>query len=152
MGEFSSWLTLLCRPLAHHRTIGVPHPTLNPLLQLPSPLRWLTSAQGVQSLLKACFHFQTVKYSHLIPAPVGRTSASALLYTHPWIVCQKNKPSTPMPHVARKAKLRSAVMSSMHPFPWNWVAIGCAVVYYVWAAEAYSAGIRYWHCRSPEHS
>ena len=34
----------------------------------------------------------------------------------------------------------------MDPCPGNWVAIGRAVVYYVWAAQAFSAGIKCPHC------
>ena len=36
-----------------------------------------------------------------------------------------------MTHVACESTLRSVVRSSMHPCPGNWMAIGCAVVYYV---------------------
>ena len=35
----------------------------------------------------------------------------------------------------------------MHQYPGNWVATGLAVVYYAGAARAFSAGIRYRHCR-----
>ena len=55
-----------------------------------------------------------VQYRHLIPAPVNQTSASAWWCKHPWITCQKNKPSTSMTHVACKSKLRSVVRSG-HP-------------------------------------
>ena len=34
----------------------------------------------------------------------------------------------------------------MHPWAGNWVAIRRAVMYYVWAAQALSAGIKYRHC------
>ena len=56
--------------------------------------------------------------------------------------------SMPMTHVtlACESKLRSIVRSSVHPRPGNWVAIGNAVVYYVRAARAFSAGIKCWHC------
>ena len=36
----------------------------------------------------------------------------------------------------------------MHPYPGNWVAIGRAVVYYVWASHAFNAGINCRHCTS----
>ena len=51
-----------------------------------------------------------------------------------------------MTHVACKSKLRSFVRPSMDPCPGNWAAIGRAVVYYVWAAQALSAGIKCPHC------
>ena len=35
----------------------------------------------------------------------------------------------------------------MHPCPGDCVAIGHAVMYYDWAARAFSAGIRCRHCR-----
>ena len=41
-----------------------------------------------------------LQYRHLIPATVDRTSASAWLYKHQWIECQKNKPSTSKANVA----------------------------------------------------
>ena len=41
-----------------------------------------------------------LQYRHLIPAPVDRTSASAWLYKHQWMECQKNKPSTSKANVA----------------------------------------------------
>ena len=44
-------------------------------------------------------------------------------------------------HVACGSKLRSVVMSSMHPFPGNGLAIGRAVVYYARDAHAFSAKI-----------
>ena len=77
---------------------------------------------------------------------VDQTSASAWLYKPPWITCQKNKPSTPMTHVACESKLRSVVKSSMHPCPGNWVAIGRAVVYHGRAAHTFSTGTKYRHC------
>ena len=51
-----------------------------------------------------------------------------------------------MTHAACESKLRSVVRSSMHPYPGNWLAIGRAVVYYAWAARAFSAGIKCRHC------
>ena len=53
-----------------------------------------------------------------------------------------------MTHEACESKLRSVVRSSMHLCPGNWVAILRAVVYYAWAAHAFSAGIKYRHCSS----
>ena len=47
-----------------------------------------------------------------------------------------------MTHEACESKLRSVVRSSMHPYPGNRVAIGCAVVNYAWAARKCSAGIK----------
>ena len=37
-------------------------------------------------------------------------------------------------------------MSSMHLCQGNWVTIGRAVVYYAWAAHAFSTGVKCWHC------
>ena len=51
-----------------------------------------------------------------------------------------------MTHEACESKLRSVVRSSMHPYPGSWVAIERAVVYYGWAARAFSAGIKCRHC------
>ena len=34
----------------------------------------------------------------------------------------------------------------MHQSPDNWVAIGRAVAFCAWAAHAFSAGIKCWHC------
>ena len=62
----------------------------------------------------------TVQYRYLIPAPVDRTSASAWLYNHPWIICQKNNPNTPMTHAVCESSLRSVARSSMH----LWSAVG----------------------------
>ena len=84
-----------------------------------------------------------VQYRHLIPAPVDRTPASAWLYKHQWLTCQKNKPNLSMTHEACESKLRSVVRSSMHPYR---VEIGRAVVYYAWAAREFSAGIKCRHC------
>ena len=67
---------------------------------------------------------------------------------------------TPMDNMPKKAKhiysqrsLRikatfSYVKSSMNPCPGNWVVVGCAVVYYAWPVNAFSAGIKCRHCRS----
>ena len=87
------------------------------------------------------------QYRHLIPAPVDRTSASAWLYKHLWISCQTNNPSTSMTSVDCEPKLRSVVRTFKHPCPGNWVGIGRAVVYYVWAAHAFSAWVKCWQCR-----
>ena len=56
-----------------------------------------------------------------------------------------DKPSTSMTRITFESKLGSVVRSSMYPCPRNGVAIGHAVVYYAWAAHAFSAGIKYWH-------
>ena len=97
-----------------------------------------------------CLHL-FIQDSHLIRAQVDRTSASAWLYR---LVVQhivpsdnmsKNKPNTSMTHVAYDLKLRSVVRSSMHPCQHNWFAVGRAVVFYVQAAHAFSAGITRWH-------
>ena len=58
----------------------------------------------------------------------------------------RNIPTTSMTHVACESKLRLVVMSSMHPCPGNWVAIGHAVVYHDRAAHAFSSGIKCRHC------
>ena len=39
-----------------------------------------------------------VQYRHLVFAPVAVTSAANRLYKHPWMACQKNKPSTSVAH------------------------------------------------------
>ena len=65
---------------------------------------------------------------------------------HPWITCKRNKSSASMTDVACKSKLRLVVRSFMHPCPGNWVAIGCAGVYYARASHAFSAGIKCQHC------
>ena len=59
----------------------------------------------------------SVQYRHLITAPVNRTSASAWLYKHPWIICRRNEARTSMTHVAYESKLCSYMRSSMHPCP-----------------------------------
>ena len=87
-------------------------------------------------------YIRYVQYRHYILATVDRTSASAWFYKHPFITCQKNKPSTSIGHVACKSKLRSGVRSFMHPWPEKWVVIGHAVVYYAQAAHTFSAGIK----------
>ena len=48
-----------------------------------------------------------------------------------------------MNHAACESKLhvRSVVKSSMHPCPGNGMAIGRAVVHYLWAAHIFSAGM-----------
>ena len=51
-----------------------------------------------------------------------------------------------MTHVACDSKLRPFAWLSMHPCPENVVAIGCVVVYFTWAAHAFSAGIKCRHC------
>ena len=51
-----------------------------------------------------------------------------------------------MTHVACESKLCSIVRSPMHPCLNNWLAIGCAVVDYTRAANAFSLGITCWHC------
>ena len=63
----------------------------------------------------------------------------------------ENKSSTPMTHVACKAKLLSVVKLSMHPWPGNWVSIGCAVVYYAQAVHVSSAEIKCCHCTSKQY-
>ena len=50
-------------------------------------------------------------YTHLIPATVDQMSASSWLDKHPWITCQKKKPSMAMTQVACKSKLLSVVRS-----------------------------------------
>ena len=81
-------------------------------------------------------HTVCFREQNLIPAPVDRTSASEWLYKHPWISCQKNKPSTSMSHLACELKLCSIVRSSMHPCPRNWMAIRHVVVYFARTAHA----------------
>ena len=60
----------------------------------------------------------------------------------------KNKPNILMTNEACESKQRSVVRSSMHPYPENRVAVRRAVVYYAWAARAFSAGIKCLHCIS----
>ena len=62
----------------------------------------------------------------------------------------KNKPSTPMTHVACESKLVSFVRSYMHQGPRNLAAIRHAVVYNAQAAHAFSAGIKCLHCTCRE--
>ena len=88
-----------------------------------------------------------LQYRHLIPAPVDKTCVSAWLYKHLWISCQTNNPSTSMTSVDCEPKFRSVVRTFKHPCSGNWMAIGRAVVRYVWAAHALSAGIKCRHCR-----
>ena len=83
-----------------------------------------------------------LQYRILIPTPVDQTSSSALLYKHQWIT-----PSTLMTHIVCESKLHSVLRSSMHPSPVNHVAIRCVVVYHARDANAFSAGIKCWHCR-----
>ena len=73
---------------------------------------------------KSSFYF--VQYRHLFPAPVIRTSVSA------WLLVYKHQ-----------IKPRSIVS---HPCPRNWVAIERAVLYYAWATQTFSAGIKCRHC------
>ena len=47
-----------------------------------------------------------------------------------------------------KLHVRLVVRSSMHPCPGNWAGIDRVVVYYIWAAQAFSAGTECWHCIS----
>ena len=75
-----------------------------------------------------------IQYRHLIPAPVDRTSVMDNM--------TKRQTSTSMAHVACESKLRLLVRSSMHPCPGNWVAIGCAVVYYARSTHTFSAVIK----------
>ena len=89
------------------------------------------------------------QYRHLIPAPVDRTSASDWLFKHPWIICRENKPNSTMTHVDLESKLRSVLRSSIHPCQENWLAFGCAVVYYARVVLAFSGGIECRHCTSP---
>ena len=86
------------------------------------------------------------EYRHLLPAPVARTPASAWLYKHPWIACQKHKPNTSMTHIHWEWKLPSVVGSFMHACPGNWLSIKHAVRYYAWAAQAFSAGMKCHYC------
>ena len=87
-----------------------------------------------------------LQYRHLIPAPVDRTFANALLYKQPWMTCQENKPSTSMAHVAFESKLRSVLGHTCIHAKGNCVAFGRVVVYTAWDAHIFSAGIKCWHC------
>ena len=89
---------------------------------------------------------EVVHSRYLMPVPVHRMFASAWLYKHPFITCQK-RPSTSLTHEACESKERSAVRSSMQPCSGHWMAIGRAVVNYARAAHAFKAGIKCWHCR-----
>ena len=78
---------------------------------------------------------------------------------HQWPIVQAtvdnmsaNKSSTPMTHVAWKSKIRSVLKSSMHLGPGSWVTVGSAVVYYAWADNTFSAGIKCRHCTCRVHS
>ena len=85
-----------------------------------------------------------VQYRYLILEPVDRTSSSTLLHKiHGKHV--KNTSGSSVTHVACKSKLRSVVRLSMYPCPGNWMAVGCAVVYYARTDHTLSAGIK---CRN----
>ena len=66
-----------------------------------------------------CVIVVNIQNRDLIPAPVDRTSASALLYKHPCILYQNVRPSTSMIHVACELKLHSVVRLSIHPLVGN---------------------------------
>ena len=74
-----------------------------------------------------------LKYRHVIPAPVDRTSASAWLYIHPWITC---------PKISQIHQWYTQLVNQNYTQLWgrtcqgNWVAIVRAVVY---NAHAFSA-------------
>ena len=72
--------------------------------------------------------FTQILYRHVFPAPVDRTSVSAWLYKNPWVT-STNKPNTSMTRVACESKFSCEIIH----------AVGCAVVYYAWAANAFSA-------------
>ena len=55
-----------------------------------------------------------IEYSHLIPAPVDRTSASTRLYKHHLVSCQRNKSNTSMTYVTCESRLSSVLKLSMH--------------------------------------
>ena len=95
-----------------------------------------------------CTRRLKVQYRHSIPAPVDRTSASALFYKHLLITCQKNKPSSSMTHVACESKLRLVLRSSLHPWPESFVESERTVLYYARDTQASSAGIKFRHWRS----
>ena len=70
-----------------------------------------------------------------------------------WLVVQipmnnmsQNKSSTSMTNVFCELNLRSVVRLFKYPCPGNWMAIGFAVVYNDWAAQAFGVGIKCWHC------
>ena len=88
-----------------------------------------------------------LQYRHFSLAPIDRTSANVWLYKHLWLAYHKHKSSTSITYVACESMLRSVVRSSMHPCQGNWVAIGRAVIYYAWAAQALRAGIKCRHSR-----
>ena len=90
-----------------------------------------------------------IQYTHLIPAPDDWRSASAWLYKHPRITCQKNKPSTSMPPSSLQIKAMFSCKVKvlwLHSCPGNWVAIEGVVMYYAQTAPVFSAGITCWHC------
>ena len=68
---------------------------------------------------------------------------------HPWITCKDATKHINDPRIACKSEQRSIVRSYMHSSPKKWVAIGRAVLYYVWTADAFSAGIQ---CRQSTHT
>ena len=63
--------------------------------------------------------------------------------------CQENNPNTSMTYVVCESKLHSVVRSSIQLCQGNWVASGHIVVYYAWAAHAFSAGVKCQHCTHP---
>ena len=98
--------------------------------------------------LRLSYHMAQVTRTPNCKFHKGDTTVQTLKYcTSPSDVCQKNKPSTPLSRsMSRESMLRSVVRSHMHLCPWNWVAIGHAVVYYFWTDKALSVGIRCRHC------
>ena len=80
-----------------------------------------------------------VQYMYIVrPVPAGTSN--------------KNRPSTPITHVACESKLRSVVRSSMHPYSGNLLAIGRVVVHYSLATHTFSAGIKCQHSTEYEVS
>ena len=76
-----------------------------------------------------------------------------LVVKHTWLTCQKNKPNHINDPRSLQIEVRSAVSSSMHPWPENWMAIGRAVVYSARATHVFIAGIKCRHCRwLPSHN
>ena len=87
-----------------------------------------------------------LQYRYLIPAPVDRTTASAWLYIKPLISSRKISQAHPWPaKLANQNFVHLWGHPCIHAQETNWVAMGCAVVYYAWAAHAFSAGSK---CRN----
>ena len=87
-----------------------------------------------------------LQYRHLITAPVDRTSGSAWLHKHSWMICENNKPSTSMTHISLRIKATfscGVIHASMPRKQGSHRACGRVFCQDV---QAFSAVIKYQHC------